>query len=67
MFCWGEKNEKTEVNILMMAAQLQYHGFITGHAIGYPRYATNPKAEQVGQLKLCLFQQVFWASSFKEP
>jgi len=30
-------------NILMMAAQLQYHGFITGHEIGYPRYATNPE------------------------
>eukprot|EP00435_Cladocopium_sp_Y103_P060562 s404_g22.t1 len=31
------------VNLLLMAAQLQYHGFITGHAIGYPRYVTNPE------------------------
>lgn len=30
----------TEVNILLMAAQLQYHGVITGHSIGYPRYET---------------------------
>ena len=33
-----------EVNLLLMAAQLQYHGFVNGHAIGYPRYATNPEA-----------------------
>lgn len=31
------------VNLLLMAAQLQYHGFVNGHAIGYPRYATNPE------------------------
>lgn len=23
-----------------MAAQLQYHGVVTGHSIGYPRYET---------------------------
>ncbi|CAK8989916.1 Sodium channel protein 60E (Drosophila ion channel 60) (Drosophila sodium channel 1) (Protein smell-impaired 60E) (Sodium channel 2) (DmNav2) [Durusdinium trenchii] len=31
------------VNLILMASQLQYHGFITGYEIGYPRYDTSPK------------------------
>lgn len=51
-------------NLLLMAAQLQYHGFRIGHDIGYPRYGTDVTRELPHMEDFFMFGDILFAVIF---